>query len=52
MEREPKRTLMLKGHLELILEEQLHKDSDSELELDEQARIRLESLGYVSENVS
>jgi tetratricopeptide (TPR) repeat protein len=50
--KEPRRGHMLKERLKLILQEQLRKDSDSKVVLDEQTRKRLESLGYVSGSVA
>jgi arylsulfatase A-like enzyme len=46
---EPQRAHLLREHLKLILKEQSHKGvSDSEFQLDEQGRKRLESLGYIA----
>ena len=48
----PKQANLLKGHLELIIEEQLRKnDIDNRLKLNEQALNKLESLGYVAGSV-
>ena len=48
----PKQANLLKGHLELILKDQLRKnDVDNRLKLNEQALDKLESLGYVAGSV-
>ncbi|MBN1765576.1 MAG: sulfatase-like hydrolase/transferase [Sedimentisphaerales bacterium] len=47
-EKEPQRVHLMREHLNLIKEEYSHRDtSESRLELDEEGRKRLESLGYV-----
>jgi tetratricopeptide (TPR) repeat protein len=48
-EKEPQMSHFLREHLKVIMEEQAREgDSDSKLELDEETRKRLESLGYLS----
>ncbi|MHC4388839.1 MAG: sulfatase-like hydrolase/transferase [Planctomycetota bacterium] len=48
-EKEPQMSHFLREHLKAIMEEQTREgDSDSKLELDEETRKRLESLGYLS----
>ena len=47
----PQRARILQDRLKQILEEQFRKGPDSELELDEQSKRRLESLGYVASSV-
>ena len=51
--KEPKRAELFKKHLELILKEQLRENTESKKALDEEAKRRLGSLGYLTtHNVS
>ena len=53
VKKQPQRARILQDRLKQILEQSVRKDdSESKLELDEQARKRLESLGYVGGGVT
>ena len=52
VKQQPEQGQVLQGHLKQILEESVNMvKSESNLELDEQSRQRLESLGYVSSGI-